>query len=76
MRRARRGRGLHLNMALPSAGFQATVRAHIQAVYPELIDYTIEVADGCSAAPTGPGLDAKVHDSLFNDANQLRVSAL
>jgi galactonate dehydratase len=57
--------GLHLNAALPNCVMQETVRAHIQTVYPQLIDEVPHIVDGFIELPTRPGLGVVLDPDLF-----------
>jgi L-alanine-DL-glutamate epimerase-like enolase superfamily enzyme len=59
--------GLHLNAALPGACYQETVRAQIQTVYKDLIDYEVDIQDGFLDLPRKPGLGVSINPDFFKD---------
>ena len=59
--------GLHLNAALPGACYQETVRAQIQTVYKDLIDYDVVIKDGHLDLPRKPGLGVGLNPDFFKE---------
>ena len=58
--------GLHVGAAVANCCYQETVRAHIQTVYPELIEPSIKIENGHVRIPTGSGLGTRLNPNLFN----------
>ncbi|AWT59782.1 MAG: D-galactonate dehydratase family member [Candidatus Moanabacter tarae] len=58
--------GLHVGAAVANCCYQETVRAHIQTVYPDLIEPSIKIENGHVSIPTGPGLGTRLNPNLFN----------
>ncbi|MFG0333394.1 MAG: mandelate racemase/muconate lactonizing enzyme family protein [Maioricimonas sp. JB049] len=69
--------GLNVAAAVPCVAWQETVRAHIQTLYPHLIDTSVTVENGRVAIPERPGLGARWLEGLFDpEAAGYRVSRL
>lgn len=67
--------GLHVAAAVPCVAWQETVRAHIQTLYPHLIDAPVTVSGGAIPLPERPGLGARWREELFAaDASGYRIS--
>jgi len=69
--------GLNVTAAVPIVCYQETVRAHIQTIYPLLIDEPPTVSAGHIDLPSRPGLGVRLLPELFEkSAASLRVSRL
>ncbi|MBX3440362.1 MAG: mandelate racemase/muconate lactonizing enzyme family protein, partial [Planctomycetaceae bacterium] len=69
--------GLNVAAAVTSVTYQETVRAHIAALYPRLIDDAIRVENGAIALSDRPGLGARWLPELFDhDQPGYRISRM
>lgn len=69
--------GVHVATTCSNVVFQESVRAHIQRVYPHLIDETIEISRGTLQPPSRPGIGAAWLPGLFSEkVPGYRVSTL
>lgn len=68
--------GIHVGVARANVAWQETVRMLLRITYPELVTHVPAVTAGRIAAPTGPGLGAAWHDTLFQAPNPVRSSSL
>lgn len=57
--------GMQVGAALPGACYQETVRAQIQTVYEDIIDYNVDIKDGFLDLPLGPGMGVTLNPDLF-----------
>ncbi len=58
--------GVQIAAATPNVAWQETVRAHLQFVYPRLIDERLAIVEGHIALPRRPGLGAGLLPELFS----------
>lgn len=56
--------GMHLAANAPNAMYQEMVRAYVNHVYPEWVDFAPQVDEGTIALPTGVGLGANLAPDL------------
>ncbi|MEZ6041937.1 MAG: mandelate racemase/muconate lactonizing enzyme family protein [Planctomycetaceae bacterium] len=61
--------GVHVASANSGVAFQETVRAHLQTLYPLLIDQPIEIQNGMLALPTAHGIGARWLPELFDPSH-------
>ncbi len=58
--------GINVAAAVSGVAFQETVRAHLETLYPQLIDDTVSVVNGEIPLPDRPGLGARWLPHLFD----------
>jgi galactonate dehydratase len=68
--------GVHVAAAVPNVMWQETVRAHLQTLYPLLLEPPIPgIENGSMALPTAPGLGVRLLPDLFRpDRDGYRIS--
>ena len=57
--------GLHLNINVPNAFIQETVRSYNTGWYPKIVDRMPDIRDGYAYAPTDPGLGMALRPEFF-----------